>query len=41
LGIRDYLNRLSEEFSEVPFDPLSDVWEQELRRLFDKFDSDE
>jgi len=41
LGVRDYLRRLSEEFNEVPFDPLSDVWEQELRRLFDKFDTDE
>ncbi|HSF79940.1 MAG TPA: PAC2 family protein [Anaerolineales bacterium] len=41
LGVRDYLRRISEEFTEVPFDPLSDVWEQELRRLFDKFDSDD
>jgi proteasome assembly chaperone (PAC2) family protein len=37
-GIRDYLNRLAEEFEEIPFDPLNDVWEDEIRRLFDKYD---
>lgn len=35
LGVRDYLTRLSEEFTEMPFSPLDDVWEEELRRLFD------
>jgi len=39
LGVRDYLARLSEEFTETPFAPLDDVWENELRRIFD--DSDE
>ncbi len=39
LRVREYLARLSEEFTETPFDPLDDVWEEELRRLFD--DSDE
>ncbi len=41
LGVRDYLRRLADEFNEVPFDPLDDVWEQELRRLFDKLEGDE
>ncbi|UCH60510.1 MAG: PAC2 family protein [Anaerolineales bacterium] len=40
LGVRDYLRRLSEEFNEVPFDPLNEVWEQELKRLFDKYDTE-
>lgn len=35
LGIREYMNRLSESFEEMPFYPLDDVWEDELRRLFD------
>jgi proteasome assembly chaperone (PAC2) family protein len=41
LGIRDTIRRISEEFSEVTFNPLDDVWEQELKRLTDKFDLDE
>lgn len=41
IGIRDYLNRLSEEFVEIPFTPLDDVWEQEIRRLFGKIDPGE
>lgn len=35
LGVRDYMNRLSESFNEVIFAPLDEVWEEELRRLFD------
>jgi proteasome assembly chaperone (PAC2) family protein len=35
LGIHDYMARLVEEFDEVTFDPLGDVWQEELRRLFD------
>lgn len=35
LGVREYLTKLSEEFTEMPFQPLDDVWEDELRRLFD------
>jgi proteasome assembly chaperone (PAC2) family protein len=35
LGVREYLNNLSEEFSEITFQPLDDVWEEEFRRLFD------
>ena len=40
LGVREYLRRLSEEFHEVPFSPLDDVWEENLRRLLDKLDND-
>jgi proteasome assembly chaperone (PAC2) family protein len=39
-GVRDYMQRLSESFTEITFDPLDDMWEQELRRLFDD-DEDE
>jgi predicted ATP-grasp superfamily ATP-dependent carboligase len=35
IGIREYMKRLSETFEEMPFYPLDDVWEDELRRLFD------
>lgn len=40
LGVREYLRRLSEEYVEVPFTPLEDVWEENLRRLLDKFDEE-
>jgi proteasome assembly chaperone (PAC2) family protein len=41
LGVRDYLKRISDEFTETTFNPLDEVWEEELRRLSDKFDSAE
>lgn len=41
LSVRDYLERLKEGFTEVPFNPLEDVWEEELRRLSDKFEEDD
>jgi len=41
LNVREYLRTLSEKFTEVPFDPLDDIWEDELRRLFDKYDEAE
>jgi proteasome assembly chaperone (PAC2) family protein len=41
LGVREYINRLSDEFVSVPFTPLDDVWEEELRRLFGQSDADE
>ncbi len=40
LGIREYLQALSEKFTETPFAPLDDVWEEEIRRLMDKFDEE-
>jgi len=39
-GIREYLEKLSTEYVEVPFAPLDDVWENEIRRLLDKFEPD-
>jgi proteasome assembly chaperone (PAC2) family protein len=41
LGVREYVQQLSDEFTEFSFNPLEDVWEEELRRLEDKLDSDE
>jgi proteasome assembly chaperone (PAC2) family protein len=41
LGVRAFMDRLSEEFTETPFNPLDDIWEEELRRLSDKFEADE
>jgi proteasome assembly chaperone (PAC2) family protein len=40
-GLRDYLRRLSDEFEEMSFNPLDDVWEEEIRRLMDRFDESE
>jgi proteasome assembly chaperone (PAC2) family protein len=36
LEVQDYMDRLSAEFEEVPFEPLSAVWEDEIRRLLDE-----
>ena len=33
-GVRDYVEQISEDFDEVVFDPLEEVWEQEISRLF-------
>ncbi len=41
LGLRNYLQQLSEQFTEQTFDPLDEVWEEELRRLSDKFEGGE
>ena len=41
VSVREYMNRLSDEFMETPFNPLEDIWEEEIRRLFDKYDLDE
>jgi hypothetical protein len=38
LDIKEYMERLSEDFAERPFMPLSDVWERGLRDLFDDED---
>ncbi|MBI5671321.1 MAG: PAC2 family protein [Chloroflexi bacterium] len=40
LGIRDYMQRLSDEFTEVIFDPLDDVWGNELRRILGDSEGD-
>jgi proteasome assembly chaperone (PAC2) family protein len=41
INVREYMQRLRDEFEENPFHPLEDFWEEELGRLFDKIDSDE
>ena len=38
LNIRTYMQRLKDEFDETIFQPHEDFWEEELGRLFDKFD---
>ena len=38
LGLRDYLQRLAKDFTEIPFIPPDDFWEEKLRGLFDDFD---
>lgn len=34
-SIQDYFDQLSEDFTEEIFDPLDDLWEDELKRLLD------
>jgi proteasome assembly chaperone (PAC2) family protein len=41
LGLREYFQRISEEFTEVPFIPLDDVWEENVRRILNKFEDKE
>jgi proteasome assembly chaperone (PAC2) family protein len=41
LGIREYFERISDNFSETPFEPLDDIWEEKLRRILDKFDEED
>lgn len=40
VGVRAYVARLSEGFDEVIFDPMEDIWVQEISRLFDDDDED-
>jgi proteasome assembly chaperone (PAC2) family protein len=35
LQVREYLDNLARDFEETPFAPLSDLWERELRDLFE------
>jgi len=39
-GLSEYFQNLSDEFEEKPFDPLDEIWEDEIRRLLDKFDDE-
>jgi proteasome assembly chaperone (PAC2) family protein len=41
INIEEYLQRLEEEFEEKVFEPLQDLWEEEINRLFDKLDDEE
>lgn len=38
LKIHTYLEKIGEEFTELSFMPLDDVWEEELKNLFDEGD---
>ena len=38
LNVREYMEKVAREFTERPFMPLSDVWERELRDLFEDLD---
>jgi predicted ATP-grasp superfamily ATP-dependent carboligase len=40
LGVKEYFQRISDEFTETPFIPLDDVWEENLRRIMGKFSDD-
>ena len=41
LGVNEYLRKLSEDFTEHPFDPLDDIWEEKLKGLMERFNEDE
>jgi len=41
LNIREYIQRLGDEFDEKPFLPHDNYWEEELGRLFENLDSEE
>jgi hypothetical protein len=41
LEVKEYLKSLSEEFTEISFNPLDEVWEDEIRRLLNKYDTDD
>lgn len=41
IDMGEYMQRLEEDFEEVVFEPLQDLWEDEINRLFDKFDEEE
>lgn len=41
LGVREYMHKLSEDFTEVVFNPLDNLWDEELKRLLNKLDDDE
>jgi proteasome assembly chaperone (PAC2) family protein len=41
IGVREYMRHLSEAFEETVFEPLDNVWEDELRRLLDDSDDEE
>jgi proteasome assembly chaperone (PAC2) family protein len=38
MGVREYLDKLTEDYTEPDFNPADDFWEEKLRGLFDKID---
>jgi hypothetical protein len=41
LNVREYLERIENEFEETFFQPRDDFWEEQLGRLFDNIDSED
>ena len=41
INIHEYIQQLEEDFDEVVFEPLQDLWEDEINRLFDQFEDGE
>ena len=41
LGVREYFRKMAEEFNETPFIPLDDIWEKNLKQIFDKLDEED
>ena len=37
-GVRAFIDKLSEQFTEMSFVPLDDVWDRELGDLFDNLE---
>ena len=35
LEVRNYMEKVNNDFSEMSFEPLSDIWEEALGHLFD------
>ncbi len=40
MGVREYLQKLNEDYEEPTFNPTDDFWEEKLRGLFDEIDPD-
>jgi hypothetical protein len=41
LNVHAYMQRLSDDFDEMPFNPADEFWEEELRHLFDKYSEED
>ncbi len=41
INIHEYMQSLENDFEEVVFEPLQDLWEDEFNRLFDKLEDEE
>ena len=41
INIHEYMQQLDEDFDEVVFEPLQDLWEDEINRLFDRFEDED
>jgi len=40
-GVKEYFRKLAEDYDETHFIPLDDVWEENLRKILDKFEDGE